>query len=405
MSVVLEEARKRTLLSIPVRRVHQAQQAALMRVQLHFTGKTHEILGDFASKARGILMRFGGDGLDASTAFLAQTLIFSEWEKTFMGSWLPAFQAQRKEAASLPFGTLAVYHEKLLKKRINESTNQRINEETGAVFDPQLQAILAAANQLIYQDGFNLSSRIWRLDRETRGGIQRSLMAGVQEGKSAWEVAKDLEQFLGANRDCPRWTASRLYRLPKTEIAAGNRLGLRSGSECDGQGVAYNALRLARTEIQAVHHQASTDLMQAQPWVEKEKIHLSGSHPKADICDDVVTGGENGDGVYPVGTIRLGLHPNCSPPGQFVTTPSGKKAIEDIKAGDLVLTHKERFRPVRRTMNRLYRAPLIRITTAAGRVLLLTPDHPVMVAGKWKNASELVPGDQLGSVLGPRSKE
>lgn len=304
---LVDEAKTRTLSSIPLRRVHQAQQAALMRLQLYATGKTHDILADFASKAKGTLMRLGSDkGLDTAQAFLAQTAIINDWQTVFMETWLPAMQTARREAASIPFGTLAVYQEKFLKPQISKAANLQEQEGANPVFEPQLQAIIDAATQHIYADGMNLSTRIWRLDRETRQGIQRTLMAGVQESKSAWQIAQDLEQFLGANRDCPRWTSTRLYRLPKTEIAAGNRLGLKSGSECDGQGVAYNALRLARTELQAVHHQATSNLMMAQPWVEQERIVISGAHPKADICDDIANGGP-----YAKGTIRLPLHPNC----------------------------------------------------------------------------------------------
>ena len=38
---------------------------------------------------------------------------------------------------------------------------------------------------------------------------------------------------------------------------------------------------------------------------------LSPAHPEEDVCDQVVNGGEKGDGVYPVGTISLPLHVQC----------------------------------------------------------------------------------------------
>jgi hypothetical protein len=157
----------------------------------------------------------------------------------------------------------------------------------------------------------NLSGRIWKWDRESREGINRVLMDGIANQKSAWDIAKNLEQYLGANEDCPRWTSTRLHGRTKKEIAAGDTGGLLSGNACDGSGVSYNALRLARTEIQKAHTLATDRIMAAQPWVEKEKVHLSAAHPETDICDDVVGGGEKGEGVYDVGTIELPLHPNC----------------------------------------------------------------------------------------------
>jgi hypothetical protein len=156
----------------------------------------------------------------------------------------------------------------------------------------------------------NLSQRIWRIDREARDGINAVIMNGISSSSSAWDIAKQLEAYLGANQDCPRWTSSRL-RLSKEQIAVGNTRGLLTGKECDGSGVSYNALRLARTEIQKAHALATDRILAQQPWVEKEKIHLSAAHPETDICNEIVEGGEKGEGVYAVGEIELPLHPNC----------------------------------------------------------------------------------------------
>jgi len=75
--------------------------------------------------------------------------------------------------------------------------------------------------------------------------------------------------------------------------------------------VAYNALRLARNEYQIIHGMATDDVMQALPFVEQEQISLSPSHPERDRCDEVVTGGEGGRGIYPKGTIQLPIHVQC----------------------------------------------------------------------------------------------
>lgn len=83
------------------------------------------------------------------------------------------------------------------------------------------------------------------------------------------------------------------------------------GADCNGSGVSYKALRLARTEIQKIHSLATDRLMRQQPWVNSEKINTSPAHGEPDECDDVASGGEKGDGVYPVGTIELPIHPEC----------------------------------------------------------------------------------------------
>ena len=66
-----------------------------------------------------------------------------------------------------------------------------------------------------------------------------------------------------------------------------------SREACAGQGVAYNALRLARNEIQVAHGLATDSLFAKMPWVEKEAINLSPSHPAIGCaCEDVVVNGE-----------------------------------------------------------------------------------------------------------------
>jgi len=137
------------------------------------------------------------------------------------------------------------------------------------------------------------------------------LANGVAGKKSAWDIAQELEQYLGAGAGCPRWTRARLNRMTKSEIADGDMTGLLRGDECRERGVSYNALRLARNELQIVHHAANDEVMGRMPWIEKERIVMSAEHPEEDECDDVVNAGEGGDGVYPKGTIVLPLHPGC----------------------------------------------------------------------------------------------
>jgi len=184
--------------------------------------------------------------------------------------------------------------------------------DASGVFEDQLRVILDMAGQRIYSDGMTLSSRIWRLEQQSLDGINRLVMQGLQEQWSAWDLAKKLEGYLGAGRDCPRWTRTRLYGLSKAAIASGDKTGLKSGDECAGQGVSYNALRMARNEIQTAHHLATDQVMGQIPWIEQEKINLSGGHPALGCdCEKVVVGGDNLDGVYPKGMIQLPLHVQC----------------------------------------------------------------------------------------------
>jgi len=284
---------------------------ASLRLQVYFTGRTHELFLQFGRQAAAILLKHADeDGkLDGTSGFRAQFDMLSQWGDTFK-TWQDEFLQARIEAASLPYGVMAVRHEMILRPLTTD--NGRLNEaiEDG-VFKPQIEILLNMAAEHLYGDGINLSARIWQVEGAGRDAINQVIMQGVADGDSAWNLSKKLQQFLGAGEGCPRWTSTRLYGRTATDRAAGDTTGLLSGDACNGTGVSYKALRLARTEIQKAHALATDKLLAAQPWVQMEKCNLSAAHPEPDECDDIAQGGENGDGVYPVGTIEYPLHPHC----------------------------------------------------------------------------------------------
>ena len=292
---------------------------ALLRLQVFFTGRTHELFLEFGKQARAVLVDYGGQYviMDSASGFQAHTKLLKLWGDMFE-TWRSEFLQARREAVSLPYGVMAVRHERLvvsIRAEVQERATQPpeiINEaiEDG-VFKPQIDILLQAAGEWLYGDRLNISARIWSVEGDGRDAINKVLMQGIADGDSAWNIAKKLEDFLGAGQDCPRWTSTRLYGRTASDKSAGDTTGLLSGNDCDGRGVSYNALRLARTEIQKAHALATDKLLAAQPWVQKEQCHLSASHPEADECDDVVAGGENGKGIYEVGTIEYPLHPHC----------------------------------------------------------------------------------------------
>ncbi len=335
------------LADIPIEQVAQAQQRALMRLQVKVTGETHRLLGEYLNKLRDKLLAYADEEgkLAPESYFALVEYARATWAETF-GAWQRLFEAARREAVAIPFGSLARYHQyfmnlvvkSLVERRdfhpspppertkadyslslrggglgrgFEEQGPARIGVQGVPFFEPQLQEILDATAQRVYSDGFRLSGRIWRLDQESLAGIQSVIQETLATGNSAWNAAKKLETYLGAGADCPRWTSTRLYRLTKADIAAGDERGLIRGTPCESKGVAYNALRLARNEIQIAHHAATDMIMARQPWVEKEQIVLSPAHPEPDICDDVAGGGEKGEGIYPKGTILLPLHVQC----------------------------------------------------------------------------------------------
>ena len=296
---------------------------ASLRLQVYFTGRTHELFLQFGKQASAIFLKYGdADGkLNGTTGFRAQTDLLKEWGDTFE-TWRNEFLQARYEAAALPFGAMAARHERLVSAAISsqqvavgEGLKAKSQELTEAiedgVFKPQIEILLNTAAEHLYGDGINLSARIWQVEGAGRDAINQVIMQGVADGDSAWNLAKKLQQFLGAGEGCPRWTSTRLYGRTASDRAANDTTGLLSGDDCNGTGVSYKALRLARTEIQKAHALATDKLLAAQPWVKKEKCNLSAAHPEPDECDDVANGGENGEGIYPIGTIEYPLHPHC----------------------------------------------------------------------------------------------
>lgn len=95
----------------------------------------------------------------------------------------------------------------------------------------------------------------------------------------------------------------------------------------------------------------------------------------------------------------------CFVAGTPVWTRTGKKAIEDLEAGDLVLARDPHvgglvYRTILDTTVR-DPSPTVRLT-AGEETIVATVGHPFWVIGKgWTMAKELATGDQLSTVKGP----
>jgi DNA polymerase-3 subunit alpha len=80
---------------------------------------------------------------------------------------------------------------------------------------------------------------------------------------------------------------------------------------------------------------------------------------------------------------RHGVKPviGCLLAGQEIITADGVKNVEDVRVGDMVLTHNGRFRRVLRTMRRPYEGQAYTVSLGGryGRTLTLTEEHPILV--------------------------
>lgn len=131
--------------------------------------------------------------------------------------------------------------------------------------------------------GYRLSDRIWDVSTRTRTQIDRIVSEGIQQGRSAVQIADDVEQFLRPLREGVR------TRRPY------------------GRNLSYDAMRLSRTEISRAHAQADVMAANLNPYVEGVEVLLSASHPKEDICDELAAGSPYPKDDAPV----LPAHPHC----------------------------------------------------------------------------------------------
>lgn len=108
------------------------------------------------------------------------------------------------------------------------------------------------------------------------------------------------------------------------------------------------------------------------------------------------------DEVYICNAVKCFISPRV-----MIYTADGYKPVKDIRVGDLVLTHRGHFRKVdyvrpREVMPR--GSDVIRIsirpTDRYGKPLhiTVTPEHPFLIDGRWKKASDIKPGDRVSAL-------
>ena len=146
--------------------------------------------------------------------------------------------------------------------------------------------------------GMNLSERVWNLTNGAKDQLELYLASGISTGESAAEIAGDIKQYLNE--------PNRLFRRVRQE----GKLVLSKAAKGyhPGAGIyrsSYkNALRLARTEVNMAYRMSDYTRRQQLPFITGIEVHLSASHPRLDMCDDLT-------GKYPKGFIFIGWHPQC----------------------------------------------------------------------------------------------
>ena len=146
--------------------------------------------------------------------------------------------------------------------------------------------------------GMNLSERVWNLTHGAKDQLELYLASGISTGRSAAEIAGDIKQYLNE--------PNRLFRRVRQE----GKLVLSKAAKGyhPGAGIyrsSYkNALRLAKNEINMAYRMSDHLRRQQLPFITGIEVHLSASHPRLDMCDDLA-------GKYPKGFIFMTWHVGC----------------------------------------------------------------------------------------------
>jgi glycosyltransferase involved in cell wall biosynthesis len=79
----------------------------------------------------------------------------------------------------------------------------------------------------------------------------------------------------------------------------------------------------------------------------------------------------------------------CVPPNTLINTLNGYRPIIDIKVGDMVMTHKGRYKPVTEVMRKQHIGNMVKIkANADSSPLTLTEEHPVLIYKKKRQTNQ-----------------
>lgn len=169
------------------------------------------------------------------------------------------------------------------------------------------------------EKGLNLSDRVWKPVRQLRDEMEVAITVAIGEGQSASQMSRKVREYLNdpdlmfrrfryKDPETGEWKRKWKKRI-KDETTGKNRwIDYDKDDYKTGAGVykssAKNAMRVTRTETNIAYRRADNERWQAMDFVLGQRIELSHSHPKTDICDKL-------QGDYPKTFIFDGWHPQC----------------------------------------------------------------------------------------------
>jgi hypothetical protein len=296
--------------TITIRNADRLQHVAVSRLQLYVSGQVHALLYPFQAWLVREVAGSGDAGGFAQASDLAGVVNAAapRW-KAVMADYAILLQQARRVAGSFAFTPYRLRHNRYIAQpleQLQEAYTPTPDDwrQLAQMWLRRRDYALQVAQQRVYSDGLNLSQRIWRLEQGGMQAIRNTIASGMAERTNAWDLAERLERQLNANQEWPQWAESRLRSMDARQRAQSTEGLWRTAADArkanaDAElfgltpqaGISYNALRLARNEIQAANHAVTSDIAIHSPWVTGRKVVLSPAHPKSDICDELAAGG------------------------------------------------------------------------------------------------------------------
>lgn len=172
------------------------------------------------------------------------------------------------------------------------------------------------------ESGMNLSDRVWQSTRQLRDEMEIAITCAIGDGTSAATLSRHVRQYLNdpdlmfrrfryKDPETGEWKRKWKKRVIDPQTGKITFIDYDKDSYRDQWTVrgyykssAQNAMRVARTETNIAYRRADNARWQQMDFVIGQRVHLSRSHPRKDICDKLV-------GDYPKDFVFDGWHPQC----------------------------------------------------------------------------------------------
>lgn len=148
--------------------------------------------------------------------------------------------------------------------------------------------------------------------------------------------------------------------------------------------------RYARTKHTEVMNRGRLEFFESSGVVAAYQYSAVMDERTSDICRGL-------DGkIFKAGTEPVpSLHFNALLEGSLISTNSGSKPIEEIKIGDEVLTHKNRYQKVYDTMSKFEDKEYYEIELDNGQKINITGEHPIYTTRGWIIADHIKMSDDI----------